>query len=159
MNQLEGVPYAISIRQPWAWLVAAGWKDIENRSQHFNYRGAIAIHASKQADEAIYRPVQLLRATLSAQPDAARSAEYVDHNLGRFYEESADLRSFGSIIAVATIIACVHEDDTTRARRSRWYTGPHGLMMHRPVLLDEPIPWRGRLGIWKLKESDRVSTG
>jgi len=24
--------YALSIRQPWAWLIVHGWKDIENRT-------------------------------------------------------------------------------------------------------------------------------
>jgi hypothetical protein len=36
---------ALSIRQPWAWLIANGHKDIENRSWNTNYRGAFLIHA------------------------------------------------------------------------------------------------------------------
>lgn len=37
---------ALSIRQPWAWLIANGYKDIENRSWRTNYRGPVLIHAS-----------------------------------------------------------------------------------------------------------------
>lgn len=38
---------ALSIRQPWAWLIVNGFKDIENRSWHTKYRGPVLIHASK----------------------------------------------------------------------------------------------------------------
>lgn len=37
----------LSIRQPWAWLILHGGKDIENRSWHTSIRGRILIHASK----------------------------------------------------------------------------------------------------------------
>ena len=41
---------AISIKQPWASLIAHGIKDIENRTWKTNYRGKVYIHASaKQA--------------------------------------------------------------------------------------------------------------
>lgn len=36
---------AISIKQPWASLIAHGIKDIENRSWRTNYRGRVLIHA------------------------------------------------------------------------------------------------------------------
>ncbi len=38
---------ALSVRQPWAWLIIHGFKDIENRTWKTNYRGPILIHASK----------------------------------------------------------------------------------------------------------------
>lgn len=36
----------ISIRQPWAWLILHGQKDVENRSWNTKYRGPLLIHAS-----------------------------------------------------------------------------------------------------------------
>ena len=43
---------ALTIRAPWAWAIAQGWKRVENRSWSTNYRGRIAIHAavSKESD-------------------------------------------------------------------------------------------------------------
>ncbi len=41
---------AISIRQPWAWLVVNGYKDIENRDWKTDYRGRILIHVGRQMD-------------------------------------------------------------------------------------------------------------
>ena len=35
---------AISIRQPWAWLIVQGYKDIKNRTWAAKYRGPILIH-------------------------------------------------------------------------------------------------------------------
>jgi len=42
---------ALSLRQPWAWLVTNGSKDIENRSWHTNHRGPLLIHASSNLTE------------------------------------------------------------------------------------------------------------
>lgn len=36
----------LSIRQPWAYLIANGGKDIENRTWRTKYRGPFLIHAS-----------------------------------------------------------------------------------------------------------------
>ncbi len=46
---------ALSIRQPWAWLIANGYKDIENRSWRTNFRGEFLIHAGKKFDSAGWR--------------------------------------------------------------------------------------------------------
>lgn len=37
---------ALSIKQPWASLIAHGIKDIENRTWATKYRGKVLIHAS-----------------------------------------------------------------------------------------------------------------
>ena len=39
---------ALSIKQPWASLIAHGIKDIENRTWRTHFRGKIYIHASGQ---------------------------------------------------------------------------------------------------------------
>jgi hypothetical protein len=36
---------ALSIRQPWAWLIVNGVKDIENRSFRTRHRDPLVIHA------------------------------------------------------------------------------------------------------------------
>ena len=36
---------ALTLRQPWAWAVAAGHKDVENRTWQTPHRGWLAIHA------------------------------------------------------------------------------------------------------------------
>src|SRR5882672_2480780 len=51
----EATPYSqrmkiISIKQPWASLIASGAKDVENRTWSTRYRGPVLIHASQRAD-------------------------------------------------------------------------------------------------------------
>ena len=41
---------ALSIQQPWAWLIVNGHKDIENRDWRTNFRGPVAIHAGKKIE-------------------------------------------------------------------------------------------------------------
>ena len=36
----------IVIRQPWAWLIVNGYKDVENRTWVTRYRGMLLIQAS-----------------------------------------------------------------------------------------------------------------
>lgn len=37
----------LSLRQPWAWMVVAGGKNIENRRWNTRFRGPFLIHAAK----------------------------------------------------------------------------------------------------------------
>lgn len=53
---------ALSIRQPWAWLIVNGYKSIENRTWNTRIRGTILIHAGKGFDKEGYAWV---RAVLS----------------------------------------------------------------------------------------------
>ena len=41
---------ALTVHQPWASLIAAGIKDVENRSWRTNYRGTLLIHAGMGLD-------------------------------------------------------------------------------------------------------------
>jgi hypothetical protein len=45
-------PVALSVRQPWAWAIVSGYKDVENRSWPTNYRGTLFIHAGQRLDRA-----------------------------------------------------------------------------------------------------------
>ena len=45
---------ALSIQQPWAWLIVNGYKAVENRSWDTRYRGEFLIHAGKKIDHEAY---------------------------------------------------------------------------------------------------------
>jgi hypothetical protein len=49
----------IVIRQPWAWLIVNGFKDVENRSWATRYRGPLLIQASEYREYARGRGVKL----------------------------------------------------------------------------------------------------
>jgi ASCH domain len=48
---------ALSLKQPWAWLVVNGYKDIENRRWRTTHRGPLLIHASRSNPD--YTPDQI----------------------------------------------------------------------------------------------------
>jgi hypothetical protein len=49
---------ALSIRQPWAWLIVHGHKDIENRTWTTTFRGRFLVHAGRTFDPEGYRWVR-----------------------------------------------------------------------------------------------------
>ena len=71
---------ALTVRQPWAWAIAAGHKDCENRTWATSHRGWLAIHAAATAADAVEdaRCAQILGALAGvaapATQDLVRSA-------------------------------------------------------------------------------------
>lgn len=49
---------ALSVRQPWAWLICHGHKDIENRTWATPFRGKFLVHAGKTFDSEGYEWVR-----------------------------------------------------------------------------------------------------
>jgi hypothetical protein len=50
LAHLRSQPWALSIRQPWAWRILREGKDIENRTWTTPFRGPVLIHAGVQPD-------------------------------------------------------------------------------------------------------------
>ena len=97
---------ALSIRQPWAWLIVNGYKDIENRDWSTAFRGQVLIHAGKTMPRRYYEDVQVDVMNRFAIKVPA-------------YEELAR----GGIVGVATITDCVSSST------SPWYQGAIGFVM------------------------------
>lgn len=102
----------LSIRQPWAWLIVNGHKDIENRQWHTNFRGPVLIHAGKAMTKAEYA-------------DCLDVAEHVGVTIPAF----ADLQR-GGIVGVAEIVGCVREST------SPWFFGDYGFQIANAKPLD-----------------------
>ena len=51
----EGLLPALSIPQPWAWLMVQGYHDLSNRNWTTSYRGPLFIHTSKKIDPTGFR--------------------------------------------------------------------------------------------------------
>ena len=121
---------AISVIQPWAWLIVAGHKDIENRYLNTNFRGPVAIHASRKVD-------------VAAQID-------VDHGIHPVTAKSLTFKApghyaKGGIIGVADIVDCV------TGSRSDWFEGPYGFVLANARMVDF-IPCRGNLGFFDWRQ-------
>jgi hypothetical protein len=54
----------LSIRQPWASLIVAGVKDVENRTWPMRYRGRVLIHSSLRADDTAAKILNVVSASV-----------------------------------------------------------------------------------------------
>lgn len=128
---------ALTVRQPYAWAIAYGGKDVENRPRPLGFRGLLAIHAGK----ALYR-------------GGMEDPRILEAIASREFEIDEAASRLGVVIAVADLIGC-HDDATEepRASCSPWaVTGQHHLMLRNPRPLAEPVPCKGKLGLWRLPE-------
>ena len=112
----------IVIRQPWAWVIVHGFKDIENRSWRTRYRGTLLIQASAS------RPTKrrLEEDTLFARKRGVKLPE--EFELGG-------------------IVGMVQLDDCVTRSRSKWFEGPIGWVLSKPKKL-KFIPLKGQLGLF-----------
>ena len=118
---------ALSIRQPWAWLIVNGHKDIENRQWRTHYRGKILVHAAKGM-------------TREEHGVASRMAS----ELGVEIPDYEDLER-GGIVGEVEIVDCVDVDP------SPWFIGTWGFLLKEP----KPLPFapcKGRLGFFKVEQ-------
>jgi hypothetical protein len=117
---------AVTVRQPFAWAIAAGFKDIENRSwaPRVEPGEVVAIHAAVAApDGDDVRRVQRLVGRRASVPE-----EY----------------DCGAIVAVARVAKVV------ASSRSRWFSGPLGWVLEEVTPVRKPIECKGQLGLWNL---------
>ena len=115
---------ALSLRQPWAWLVVNGHKDIENRSWRTNHRGLLLIHAS--SNRSITSPRNL--ATIEKKYRVRLPRDF----------------DFGGIVGVVDVVDCV------KTHASKWKTrGSWGWVLRNP----RKLPFRkckGAVGFFKI---------
>ena len=131
---------ALTIRQPWAELIASGVKRVENRSRRTHYRGPLAIHAGKSRADLCF-----------ADPGVV---------------DVEDL-TFGAVIATADLVDCVRLDRELCAHDHplRWvcdhaYTvGPWCWILDNVQRLAEPMPVAGQLGFFNVDRRHQLPAG
>lgn len=122
---------AITLAQPWATLIAIGAKRVETRSWRTNYRGPLAIHASKAL------PAFQFRNVLEA------------HGFHGFYE-----LPFGAVIATCTLVWIVRICPDNTPPTPEFYYGDYtpgrwAWYLSEVKALAVPMPARGKLGLWE----------
>jgi len=111
--------HCLSIRQPWAWLIANGHKDIENRDWFTPYRGLVLIHAPRRLDDNFDWSL-FTRMNIKAPQAFER----------------------GGIVGVAHLTAVLTFSE------SPWFRGPCGFVLRHAQPL-KFIPCSGALGLFK----------
>jgi hypothetical protein len=126
----------ISIRQPWAWLIIHGGKDIENRDWPTKVRGRVLIHASKGMTPNEYNDAM----------DFAQLARRGAPDEGKLIAPSFNSMQRGGIIGSVEIVDCV------TSSTSPWFMGRFGFVLRNPIAL--PFrPFRGALGFFDVPEA------
>ncbi|SEO65693.1 ASCH domain-containing protein [Nitrosovibrio sp. Nv6] len=130
---------ALSIRQPWAWLILHAGKDIENRNWSTQLRGRVLIHAAKgmTRDEYSDGIDFIVDQGLPPLPFDLPSFEQIER---------------GGIIGSAEIVDCVADSE------SPWFIGKFGFVLRDPKPLPF-IPWRGQLGFFDIPDTVMVPHG
>lgn len=134
---------ALSVKQPWALAICRG-KDTENRTWETQFRGPVAIHASKVFDNV-----------------SDDTLDWIAEQTGLSFEEAHDQDHRGAVVAVAEIVGCHlncgYEGHVfpgmTPVMCSQWAVeGQWHWEIDNIQVLREPVPARGALGLWRLPE-------
>ena len=121
----------LSIKEPFATLIKDGVKIYETRSWKTNYRGEIYIHAS---------------ITLSNSPNAKTCTKHLKSKINPGY-----------ILCRCELVDCIPmtddfikhiNDKTSESEYGLYFEGRYAWKLKLLEVLDEPIPAKGKLGIW-----------
>lgn len=148
---------ALSLWQPWAHFMALGLKTIETRHWNTNYRGPLAIHASK-------RP-------LSSDEENLLAMLRADYDGFDFSEREM---AFGALVAIVDFVECKRVEDVRRGLYTYdEYGKPDGVELEYELgnyldgrfawltrdlhRIETPIPFRGRQGLFTVTLPDCLS--
>lgn len=120
---------ALTVKQPWAWAIIHGGKDIENRSQRTNYRGALYIHAGKGEDSEAYG-FPALAAVIPTDRQVLRR---------------------GEVLGMVVLIGCHHSNVCGNACSEWAENGYWHWEIAEPRAIPIPYPASGKLGLWNLE--------
>lgn len=121
----------ISIKEPFATLIKDGVKIYETRSWKTNYRGEVYIHAS---------------ISLSKAENVSSANKYLKSSINP-----------GHILCKCELIDCIPmteefikyiKEKTNESDYGKYSEGRFAWQLKLLEVLDEPIPAKGKLGIW-----------
>lgn len=143
---------ALTLHEPWASLIAYGWKEVETRGWYTSYRGPLAIHAALRKPD----PTELSRVTFT---------------LGHRGCEVPPL-TFGAVVCVCQLVACLPAQlvEYKAKQLKEWFEPKHGWELERLLgnydagrwawilrdvqRLDRPLAVRGMRKLWSLSPAD-----
>ena len=134
-NVPKGVIKALSLKQPYAWLIANGYLLVDDRTWGTGYRGAMLIHASK----GIY-------------------GEYYDYLVANtdISLPSIDKLGYGGVVGIAKLVLCARPDEippTLSEEQRLHFSGVprdgFGFLFENAKPIDL-MPCAGKLGIFEI---------
>lgn len=125
-----GDPRAITLNEPWAWLIQQGYKDCENRTWRMAFSGRLFIHAGKRI-----------------ATDFAHIDNFVGTHLGIILPSREWLikHHAGRIVGVVDFAAQEPHIDSPWKMKGQW---AWPIRWSWPITPTEPV--RGALGLWRV---------
>ncbi len=131
----------LSIKEPFATLMATGDKHIETRSWKTNYRGELFIHASREK----------------------LAKEYLNDLYIMNLIQNLDM-NYGNIICKGNLVDCKYMDknflDSIKKNTKEFNLGLYEEGRYAWIFEDieriHPIPAKGKLNIWNYEGDDKV---
>ena len=119
---------ALSIRQPWLHAILHAGKDVENRSWQTNFRGWLALHASRQPERKARYPHGISVPDLATLP-------------------------YSAICGVARVVGVTSDSDSEWFFRPTDGTSNYGWVLADITPLIAPVPCKGALSLWTVPSS------
>ena len=162
---------AITIYQPWASLIAAGAKRFETRSWATRYRGPIAIHTGKTPVPPDFGFVTRIPESKIADALGIHRP-YDTENDRDFWRRCIDDEFLGAVVATAELAGChrivryggrgmtsrdpgwiegddwIYEPTEQELLFGDWTPGRYAWELTNVKPLPEPIPAKGKQGLW-----------
>jgi hypothetical protein len=130
---------ALSLTQPWAWLVIHGGKDIENRRWNTKFRGRFLVHASKAFARAEYRRALECIERVAGGEATKRVPGYDELERGGI---------IGSVELIDVVPPIEPVGEHVRVVHAWHFTDQWGFVLRAPRPLPF-TPWKGSLGLFK----------
>lgn len=138
----------MTLYQPWAWLIAHGYRTLDTRHWPTEYRGKLAIHAGRTLDREDCEALRALGVPLPKNEDLELGAVVA-------VAELVNVRPLLDTVedARAASASCMSESDLRIfwGRDGEWTGRPHSdrwAFELGKVLAVRPTPWRGARGLW-----------
>lgn len=133
----------LTVKQPWAYLICSGIKNIENRTWKCpqKYIGQrVLIHASAKPDN------------IKLEMDGQATAEEIQLLSALNYCDENEL--YSAIIGSVEIVDCVINHPSVWAEK-----GVYNWVLANPILFDKPIlNVKGKLGFWDYELPEEYET-
>lgn len=152
----------LTVRQPWAWAIIHGGKDVENRTRNLagDYRGPVAIHAGLRDDDDAFEDDHPMHGLLFGPCPYRGGVEHNEFRCEWCAEISPSKYGYkGTILGVVDLVDahdryCDTDDHPICSEWAEFDVWHLALANPRP--LAEPIPYRGGLGLRRLDDGTRL---
>jgi len=121
---------AITIKNPWSYLIAIGLKNVENRSWRTNFRGKVLIHVSKPKNFKINLTDEQMKIAMIPLTDKATSKNGFET---------------GAIIGEVDIVDCIRTSNSIWAESGQW----HWILQNARMYQEPILNVKGKLSFWE----------